>query len=203
MNEIAQRRIPTHYAWCRGAPKFFLPIVVLVRRILYGHSVAESDMSEADLNVRWGVFSNHVLSKVWRAILLLDTLIQVLVSVRIPMATGRVVVCDRYVFDQMVDLAVDLRLSRSQFRKWAANPLYRLFPEPDIIFLLDIDETSAYSRKSDVRSVSDLADRRRAYLWLSRIFPMTIVDASDRFDIVQRKISGPAFCLLEGQFDQL
>jgi dTMP kinase len=194
--EMQQRGIPGHYTWCRGAPKYFLPTILLVRRIVYGRSVAEFEMNETDLNLKWHVFSNPLLSKVWRAILLFDTLIQVLVSIRIPMMIGRVVVSDRYVFDQMVDLAVDFRLSRPQLEKLAVSPVYRLFPNPDITFLLDTDEASAYSRKPDVRSISDLAERRRTYFWLFRFFSMKLVDASGNFDAVQRTLSSQVFDLL-------
>jgi thymidylate kinase len=88
----------------------------------------------------------------------------------------------------MADMAIDSRMSEAELCGWATKRVYMLFPVPDVTFLLDLDETRAFARKSDVKSISDLANRRRVYFRLSMLFPMNKVVASDPFDVVQLKI---------------
>jgi thymidylate kinase len=141
---------------------------------------------------------------VWRTVLLIDALAQVLVMVSIPLRLGTVVVSDRYVFDQMVDLALDIRPSQHEFREWTRKPYYRLFPRPDEIFLLDVDMMKAYSRKPDARPISDWMSRQRWYFVLSTAIPMTVVNASRDFesvhsDIRARVLSGLGVSGLKGK----
>ena len=189
VKEINESGIRCSYVWCRGAPKLFLRFFLrLAKRTLFGRERSENGSVATYRSLKGQVFSNPVMSKIWLTMLLFDTLVQAYLGVCIPLKRGRVVVADRYIFDQMVDIAVDFRLSRFELREWSRNPVYRLFPKPDIVFVMDIDAASAHLRKTDIQSICDLAERRRVYFWLSTFVPMIVVDASDNYDRVHEII---------------
>jgi thymidylate kinase len=164
-----------------------MPLIIFAKRFILRTSDRVLSTDEGNPFNR-SLASNTLLSRLWRTMLIIDSLLQVTFSVRIPMKMGTVVVCDRYIFDQMVDIAVDLRLSPIQLEIWANNSVYSLFPRPDLTFLMDADEVKAFARKTDVRSVNELRLRRASYLLLSRINRMIVIDASEEYATVSRTI---------------
>jgi len=199
INEMRARGMRVHYVWCRGSPMFILPFVQIFKRIAFRQSEISPISNEVlDSNpLKRRLLSRQLLSRVWRILLVFDAFLQVLVGVRVPVARGRIVVCDRYIFDQMVDVAADLHFSRVQAQAWATSVVYRIFPKPDLILLLDLDEERAYARKSDSRPIAEIASRRKIYLWLSQIAPMIVIDTSDSFRLADQEIRRCVFAFLE------
>lgn len=203
VKDLREHGIAAHYVWCRGSPKIFLPLLQLFKQLVFGQSAIKSvsgELSESD-PLKQRLLSISMVSRLWRSILVFDTLVQVLVGVYIPLRLGRVVVCDRYIFDQMVDVAVDFRFSKAQLQEWADNPAYRIFPKPDLTLLFDVKEEEAYSRKDDSRSIPDIALRRKIYLWLTQIRPMKVINASENLELVDRAIRTSVHELLALQGD--
>ena len=204
---LREREVAVHYAWCRGNLKIFLPLLQLFKQLVFGKSAMNplsGELSESD-PLRRRLLSTTLISRLWRTILLFDELVQVLIGVCIPLRLGRVVVSDRYIFDQMVDVAVDLHFTKTQLQEWANNPAYRIFPRPDLTLLLDADEKVTHSRgmrKVDSHSIRDIALRRKIYLWLTHIAPMVIIDASENLELVDRKIRSSVLELLEAHGDR-
>ena len=87
------------------------------------------------------------------------------------------IVCDRYIYDTVVDLATDLNYSDSKRNSVLRNFL-RLSPKPDMIFLIDLPEEIAYQRKTDVPSINYLRERREIYLNIGKECGMTLLDGS-------------------------
>jgi dTMP kinase len=93
-----------------------------------------------------------------------------LARVRWPLLLGRTVICDRWIFDTLADLAgrtpggaEALRASR------AASFLISAVPSPDLAFLIDIDPEVAHARKSDGTT---LESRRALSAAYSGLLPM-------------------------------
>ena len=84
---------------------------------------------------REATFARPGVRRTWAAVALLDALVHYAVRVRALRAAGRVVLCDRYVWDGLLDL--ELRFPDLGVRRWPlARALERLAPEPDAAFLL-------------------------------------------------------------------
>ena len=188
INDMKQLDISCRYVWSRGTPKVFMPLIIFAKRFILRTSGRVLSTDERNPFNRT-LASNKLLSHLWQTMLILDSLLQVTLNVRIPMKLGTVVICDRYIFDQMVDIAVDLRLSATQFERWAHNSVYRLFPRPNLTFLMDANELKAFARQqTDVRSINELRLRRTYYLLLSRINHMIVIDASEEYINVSRAV---------------
>ena len=206
---LREHGIAAHYVWCRGRPEVFLPLIQLFKQLVFRQSVTKSVSADGELPesdpLRQRLLSIPWVARLWRTILVVDTLVQVLIGVRIPLRLGRVVVCDRYIFDQMVDVAVDLHFSKSQFQEWANNSAYRIFPRPDLTLFFDIAEEVSHSRKDDSLSIPEIALRRNLYLSLTQIAPMLgpmiAINASENLEDVDRKIRSAVLKLLGQQGD--
>jgi thymidylate kinase len=174
---LESRGIPSCYVYGRLQPIILWP-VFLVGRALF---LRRKDMYRDYVGysqAKKGLLENRVLSALYECLVLFDYFFQITMKIRLPLAIGRDIVCDRYVYDTVItDLAVDLNYSQWGIGKALRRYLW-LFPKPDLVFLIDVPEEIANKRKDDVPSVKYLEERRRLYLQVGREHGMTILDGS-------------------------
>ena len=113
-------------------------------------------------------------------------LFQVAIVVRGLLWRGQNVMCDRYVFDTMVDLQQELGYSAAKAQAILGA---RWIPQADSKFLLDLPAQPAFKRKPDSYSVEFLEERRVMYLHLARECELTLVDASQSVDTVLQLVT--------------
>lgn len=87
----------------------------------------------------------------------------------------RLLVMDRYLLDQVVNVADSAGLSDAQLLRLARR-MRRLLPEPAAYVYIDLPVEAAFARKDDIPSIEYLAERRRRYLFLRDVFGFRIVD---------------------------
>lgn len=118
----------------------------------------------------------------------IDYYLQVLFKIVIPIVRNEVVVCDRYIYDIMINVAINYKWSSvSLAQRFQRFPL-RIFPKPDKIFLIDVSEEIAFKRKNDISSVNYLIDRRNLYKYLSPEIGMVMINGNDTIENVHREI---------------
>ncbi|MFC1985406.1 dTMP kinase [Chloroflexota bacterium] len=131
------------------------------------------------------------LSSIYEGLLLFEYFFQILFRVTVPLITGRNVICDRYVYDTFIHLAVNLGYSNAQFKSKLARFL-RLCPKPDVIFMVDIPEEIAITRKQDIPSLGYLKRRREYYSLVRDEYKVIILDGSGNLekleDMVKAKV---------------
>lgn len=85
-----------------------------------------------------------------------------------------VIICDRYIYDELSNLDLENKLSRRFVRLIA-----RLVPLPDVAYLLDADPVAAYARKPEY-PVEFMKKCRRSYYELAGLLgSMTLVPVLD------------------------
>jgi len=131
---------------------------------------------------------NPLVRGAWTFAVLTERLVELSVRVRAALSRANVVVCDRYLFDSLVDLATDLgeppEVAAQRLRRWYC----RLLPQPETVALLDLDPETAYARKPDIPSLSYLAARRALYQGFAQAAGWTLIDAAARPDTVTRAL---------------
>jgi len=93
---------------------------------------------------------------------------QVIFKIAIPLKLGKNIICDRYVYDTLVDLACDLEYSDEKIR-YRLNQLLKLLPSPDILFFIDVPEEVSLKRKNDIPSLEFLRNKKEKYYKISII----------------------------------
>ena len=135
---------------------------------------------------------NSFLSTIYQNILLFDYSLQLLFKIRIPLILGKNIVCDRYVYDTIIDLSVDMEFSGSEMRD-LIKKLFYIAPKPDIVFLIDLLEEIAFQRKKDTPSIEYLKERRKAYFSIINEEEIVVLDGSKSLDklkeIIQNKVA--------------
>ncbi len=189
---LLKQGIRVKYLWNGFEPLLTKPLMAIGRRVfLKGKEmfINYPDYLEAKRNF----FRNRFLFTVYHYLVLADYFFQSLGKIRLPLALGRAVICDRYIYDVVGFLAADGHYSEKQIRKSLRHYLH-LFPKPDLTFLLDLPEEVAYQRKNDIPSLSYLSEPREIYLSMAKSQEIATLDGtkdpSELAEIIQHKLTG-------------
>lgn len=160
---LSQRGLPVAQAWAGHKPAFSYPILALVRLLGYTRRLRIAGIPF----FRRDIQNNRAISRLWPLVLALDFVPNALVLVALPLRRRKIVVCDRYVYDVVAELAQESTLGLRTKRL-----LLSLLPHPDIAFLMDVDENLAWRRsvvpgRAREQPYYDLEGRRRIFLELA------------------------------------
>ena len=164
VNEMNENGIITKYVWCGWRRfEFFLvrPLISIIKSV--GRRFHQNRDSESNTLAR-------VDNPVYSYLVLIDYFFTCITKIGIPLLIGQNIICDRYVYD----LIVDLWQNHTMTQKIVLN----LLPKPDLIFLVNLSEEIAYRRKDDIPSLEFLKKRKNLYLEMAKKFDMTVLDGS-------------------------
>jgi len=168
VDAMNEKGIKSQYVW-RGWRQFesFLlkPLAHLAKRLrrnFHHTNDLESDM----------IWEVHNL--LYRYLILVDYLFSSVPKVSVPLALGRNIVSDRYVYD-----VIGGPLANHPFMEKVA---LSLLPKPDLIFLVNLPEEVAYQRKDDVPSIEYLKKRKAIYLSMEKKLKVTTIDGSKKLE---------------------
>ena len=134
------------------------------------------------------VMNNRLLTRIYEVSVWLDYLPQAYFKIVLPLLFGVTIMCDRYLFDVVIgDLAVHSSYDARQIRR-SLNAGFRVLPEPDLVFLIDLPEEVAIRRKDDVPHIEYLSERRRLYLRLAETYPIVKLDGEETPEELMRQI---------------
>lgn len=173
---LNQRGIESRHVYSRFEPLLSRPLLVLGRLLLLRKGEQNGDYRQV-CAARQKVLSKPGLAVIYQFLTLFDYWWQMLVRVVIPLKLGKTIVCDRYTYDTIINLAVDLNYSDSRLGK-ALNRFSGLLPKPELVFVMDVPEEIALQRKCDIPSIDYLKERRRLYLHLARKNKAVILDGT-------------------------
>lgn len=166
------------YVYARMQLFLAKPVVRLANRLLL-KTLSTAEYS-ASTNEKKRLFAGHtVFRKIYQSLFLFDYLIQLLIKVRIPTLLGKLVVCDRYIYDTLItDFAVDMGLTIDRIES-LLDTCFAVVPQPDVNFLLDVSEEVAFQRKNDHPSMKYLTDRRGIYQQIATKHNMHVLNGNN------------------------
>jgi thymidylate kinase len=113
----------------------------------------------------------------WACFNALDLLLVYLLRVRVPLVTGKVVICDRYAYDGAVELRQRLPPS-DRLSDLPVRLLVALSPKPRAAYLLDVPAPLAVQRSGEMTAASEVHRERELYLRIAHDHSLRIRDAS-------------------------
>jgi len=148
---------------------------------------------------RWRRKDYHkskILRKIWAYLTILDFAYIYLFKIKPHLIRGKIVICDRYIYDHIADLMYD-----GLYNEKAVKFLLKLIPNPDVSFIFDVPVDIAITRKADTKDVLEswrfedsvedyLNKQRRNYFEIAELLRIPIVDATRDFKELQREIYG-------------
>lgn len=144
--------------WLRFPFFFSLPLLAYAR--LRGLSWYEE--AGGARHGYWDFRRSWLMKNIFPWALLLDAALAALWKVYLPLWAGRTIVCERFVLDTLVDLAVAVR-DHQFYARLPGKLFIRLLPPGARVLLLDLDPLTIQKRRSDLASDRRLADRLAAF----------------------------------------
>jgi thymidylate kinase len=193
---LQQNGIRAAYKYARAQLILSKPIVLLAGKVLLQRDQSHQNIDYT--NEKRVLFDQHKLLRgLYRNIILFDYFIQLFAKIEIPLALGKTIICDRYIYDTIItDFAVDMRSTNDQIVS-SINRCFKILTKPDICFLIDVDETLALDRKTDHLNLDYLKNRRHLYLNIAKDFNMELLDGSRS----QQDVFAQSVKILETEFD--
>lgn len=158
--------LSSRYVWCKFG-KHPLSHHQLSKYFCFNHGIT-GDSSGLDRQALFG-------KRIYGLLLLQIHLGYIFLVVRNSLRRGENLICDRYIFDSIVDLRQEFDfhhnfINRIKYINW--------IPQPNYKFLLDLPESHAFYRKTDTKSIEFLRERREIYLSLANEFGLKVIDAT-------------------------
>lgn len=170
IKDLKENGIRVEYRWGKFESSL-LRLLILVKNKLLLHESDLKENYERSLKLKNNLFNNNLISMLYEYFVLVNYTFQVIFKIAIPLKMGKNIICDRYVYDTIVDLALDLRYSDGKI-KYRLNQLFRLLPRPDVLFFIDVPEEVAFRRKNDIPSIEFLRNKKEVYFKILKITKM-------------------------------
>lgn len=180
--------INTIYTWSRWEPYLLKPFIMAFKGSPVSKATALSNTSNL-LTKKRRFLSNPVVLRLWLNLALFDYYWQVRRRVIKHIEGSNVVICDRYLFDFVVDQAVNISTGTKGMEHVLRFTLTSLFPLPDLLFILDVEPETGFRRKQDGTSVEYLSQRREFYNYFEKLPYANVFDANNPFEMVARQIT--------------
>jgi thymidylate kinase len=117
-----------------------------------------------------------------------DLKLTYVLKVRFLLLTGNVVICDRYVYDALVDFALFTGTDASR-PPFALNLMRVMVPRPRVAVVLDVDPEEALRRKPDEGGVAHLDVARRMFNEIAESHRLTTIPAGASAEATQERIA--------------
>ncbi len=164
------------YAWCKYESHLFKLLIHLKNYFL----VRERDWKEnfeQSRTIKSNLFANRFAAWLYQTYLLATYWFRIQLRVGIPLHLGKDCICDRYVYDTFVDLAVDLVYSdRTMLAK--IKDFMRYVPKPDFVFHFSVPASVAMDRKGDIPSREVWEEKSRKYELLASLDEIISLDGT-------------------------
>ncbi len=191
MDELTGEGLDTAYVWGRGDVLWRQALVRWGRRLLRrapdGAEVMDHNPTEYR-HRKQALLKSPLLRWLWFVVSKAEHVWQIRRAVVPPLRRGKIVICDRYLWDSTIDLAVTFREQERWMHSRTNRFCRRLVPKPDIIFLIDTPMEEALRRKNDIPDREYLELRMPFYLGLRDVPRVQVIDGGLAVDAIGAKV---------------
>lgn len=185
-NELESRGVRVRYTWGKFGSKYTRVIINFIKWILSSSGKDMSDHSSRS-KTKDSFLSNRFVRTTYLLYMLIIYHFQILYRVVLPSFTNQVIICDRYVYDTVVDIMVDYDYNEKQGRR-LLRLLFFVLPRPDQVIYIDIPPEVSLDRKNDIPTDRYIIDKKQAYTELLRDIDVRAVDGTQSKSTVSEKI---------------
>ncbi|MDD3906073.1 MAG: hypothetical protein PHS46_06060 [Candidatus Omnitrophica bacterium] len=158
---ISSPEAPYNVIWGGYELLLLRPFVLLAKRILMKESSPRGDYASYDKSLK-KAGTNKFAMFLYETAVLLEYTLEMFFKVTLRLLVGHGVICDRYFFDTVVNIASNRGLDENAFlamlKHWA-----RFFPNPDIVIFVSVPSEISMARKKDIPHIDYLKHRLYYY----------------------------------------
>jgi dTMP kinase len=178
---------PAVYVWGGGQATFTMPFIRAGKWLLKGprkHQLDKSAGSAVRAQYRdyvattRRILQRRSIRNGWLQFCLIDHTLEIWRTMLPQLLRKRIVVCDRYIYDSIIRIAVMSGVKAAELSPLLHLPPIYCVPRPSKWFFLDVPAEVAFSRKHDILDIEFLERRIPLYRVAAARLGMQIVDGA-------------------------
>jgi hypothetical protein len=134
---------------------------------------------------------------IWEWLNFIDLLIFYFIKIQLPKKMGKVVLCDRYILDDIVDFESCRKTNNNN--RFLYKIIMRFFPKPDLYFFVNIPIEIIKNRAKE-KIVENIEKNYVVYQELTKQIGIEIIDNSQPFNIASKKFSNKSLSMFFSKF---
>jgi thymidylate kinase len=175
--------IPAEHLWLRFPFFFSAPLLAYARLRGLSYYETKGDIRQG----YWEFYRSALLRILFPWTLYLDAFLAAQRRVRRPLQQGKVIVCERFVLDMLIDLSIALQ-DPDFHRKTPGRYFVELLPQNAQVFILDLDIETLRSRRADLALDRMLPDRLEGFKRLAKDMDLRVLSSSHSIEKIQAVI---------------
>lgn len=182
---------PAVSVWGGGQAALLMPIIRLGKLLMKGprkHQLGKSADAEVRTQYRDYVASTQKMMRrrwlrdLWLHAYLADHMLEIWRTMLPQLLRKRIVVCDRYIYDSLIRVAVMSGIGQNELPALLHLPGSYPVPKPAKWFFLDVPAEVAFQRKDDILDIEFLERRVPMYQVAAQELNMHVIDGSAGVD---------------------
>lgn len=174
--------------WNRWKPVLTLPLIKMARRSISPVRDAQTADYSNFTEKKRDRMRSPLKRDLWQTVVWSEYAMQVNFRLAVGGYPFRGIISDRYVYDTLVDMAINFSATSTDLERLCEHALFSLFPRPAKLIVIDIDPEVGARRKSDGTPPEYLADRRQLYLEMARITGAPVIDGCGSIENIAEEI---------------
>lgn len=181
--------IRCNYLWGRRYHVITLPLLAFSR--ISGYTYKPS-IEGKEVCTHYEFYGSSLISWIYPWMLLVDMAIFTTMKIKIPMYLGRTIVCDRFIYDTLVDIAISIK-DYEIYNKSICELFLKLIPENAKFIMLDLEKLTILSRRPEIMYDMTFNDRYELYRRFKDNYKIPMVDNSENIGDVNNLILNTIF----------
>jgi dTMP kinase len=194
-DKLNEKGMDAIYVWNRGGShwtKAFLKLGRFVLRIpkktINNNESVINPYDQKYVERKSKLFKFWIIRSLWEYATRFDHIRQTKVEILPLLKSNKIVVCDRYIWDSTVDLAVTFNETEGWLNKKNNKLTWNAVPFPDITFYIEISPEAAFARKEDIPNLDYVKKRARFYQEICRLLEMCRIDGTSDINLIHQEI---------------
>ena len=183
LEQFRSQSIDVKHTWLRFPFFFCLPLLFYAR-------LRRLSWYERHGTVRhgyWDFHSSWIMRNVFPWVLLLDASLLAMIKIFLPLWKGETIICERFVFDMLVDLSIALN-DHYFIDKVPGRFFIKLLPKNSFVVILTLDYESLQKRRFDLTYDHRLKERLQTYEILAARYFLPTISTRDKANEINIEI---------------
>lgn len=172
LEHLKEKGIKCEYKWLRFHHYLSLPLLAFCRVAGYTRVSTLGGTQKCSYHE---FYRSKLISTIYPWILLADTVISTTFKVYIPMMLGTSIVCDRFVYDTLIDVGVATKDSNIH-EKLVGRLFLSLIPKNSRFVMLTLNKQIIHSRRNELKDDTTFDERYGLYKNFENIFNIGSVE---------------------------
>jgi thymidylate kinase len=190
---LLSQGVKADYIWSRGAVRTMRGVFLFIGRRALGTSTYKitSDKKSYDeyQSHKSKLMDIWLVRTLWSVTTCFEHIVQINLDIRTKLWHGSVIVCDRYLWDSTIDMAILNKKGPEWLSRRFNRLVWKFVPEPDVTFFIDIHPEEAMQRKNDIPSLEYVTKRALLYRHLAKSGEFVLIDGSQNMETIQNHIT--------------